>query len=256
MTEFMLDHMPATLRDFLAPVRINKCSRTIWARDRQAIPRPTVGPSQARNILDVLRKRTVGQGQKNQTSIYGLHYVTPRRYIPEAASAGRPEEELCTSIFPSSPEDYRRQPHLHLALSRSCHFYVFRAAAPSKRSKRLKKCKEALCGRFSLRPIARPQQTSRPRCPSMSNSHARFVRTIRDTVRRAAPRCAVDFVRLAGMLSCRRQDDRMDPCRFTLLPASRGRRARLAVRPRQIAVADCEALPVTRLLHQTKPSVR
>jgi hypothetical protein len=119
MTEFMLDHMPATLRDFLAPVRINKCSRTIGARDRQAIPRPTVRPSQARNILDVLRKRVVGQSQKNQTSIYGPHYVTPRRYIPKAASAGR-------AVY--------------------CHFYVFRAAALSKRSKRLKKCKEALVG--------------------------------------------------------------------------------------------------------------
>src|SRR4029077_15876508 len=52
MSEFMLDHVPAAFRDFLAPVGINKRCRTVGARDRQAILRPTVRASQARYILD------------------------------------------------------------------------------------------------------------------------------------------------------------------------------------------------------------
>ena len=64
MSKFMLDHMLTTLRDFLAPVRINKRYRTVGASDRQAILRPTVGASQARNVLDLLSKRAAGQNQK------------------------------------------------------------------------------------------------------------------------------------------------------------------------------------------------
>jgi hypothetical protein len=102
MSEFMLDHVPATLRDFLAPVRINKRYRTIGARDRQAILRPTIRASQARYILDLLPKCGVGQNQKNQSSIYQPHYLTPRRYIPNSASAGRPEDGLVWVNFRSS----------------------------------------------------------------------------------------------------------------------------------------------------------
>jgi hypothetical protein len=99
MSEFMLDHVPAAFRDFLAPVGINKRCRTVGARDRQAILRPTVRASQARYILDLLPKCGVGQNQKNQSSIQQPHYRTPRRDILKSAPTGRPEDRLVDVNF-------------------------------------------------------------------------------------------------------------------------------------------------------------